>query len=273
MERIKDFVSIIVNPIWKWIVEIFMGLLSVIIYTKPEWTDRLSFSNLVKGYWWAWLIGGTIIWIVATAWQYANEKAEMRKVAEKVPSPTTMKQENHDGSLGFQGNTFNAPVTFEQVERKSDEESQEVIFHRTYHHREFFILGSTPEQVLNYIRNDVSASLWYFYTSDDFAYDVSYPHSKFYYPDKDNVAIHGAYFHGIKYELERRNDEIKNRRNGVHIPELFWISIAPVGIGANVRLQVCFETQNKEAVEFFSVMRKRLVKMFRVSDGVAGAMR
>lgn len=118
MERIKDFVSIIVNPIWKWVVEIFMGLLSIIIYVKPEWADWLSFSNLIKDYWWAWFIGGTIIWIFSTAWQYANEKAETKKTPEKVSSHKTLKQDNRDGSLGFQGNTFNAPVIFGELDNQ-----------------------------------------------------------------------------------------------------------------------------------------------------------
>ena len=66
------------------------------------------------------------------------------------------------------------------------------------------------------------------------------------------------------------NNEIKNRKNGIHIPDLFWISIASVGIGENVRLQVNFETQDKEAVEFVNVMKKRLVNMFKITDGIAG---
>lgn len=269
--RIEDFVSVIVKPAWKWVVEIFMGLLSVIIYIKPEWTEWLSFSNIVQRYWWVWIVAGSLILVFATAWQYAKEKAEMREIAKTTYSRKAMNQNNRNGGLGFQGNTFNAPVTFERAGSKRNDSSQEIVFHRTNNHREFFILGATSEQVLNYIRNDVSASLWQFHTADNFAYDVFHTNSKFYYPDKDNVAIHGAFFHGIKYELEKRNDEIKNRRNGIHIPELFWISIAPVGVGENVRLQVNFETHDKEAVEFFNVMTKRLVKMFKISDGMAGA--
>ena len=83
---VKDFIAIIINPIWKWVVEIFMGLMSLIIYAKPEWTNWLSFSNLIQKYWLIWFVVGTIIWALATAWQYAKEKYEMRKTLESTKS-------------------------------------------------------------------------------------------------------------------------------------------------------------------------------------------
>ena len=94
--KFTDFISIIVNPIWKWGVEIFMGVMSVIIYVKPEWTDWLSFSKLIKDYWVTWFIIGTLIWIFATAWQYAKEKAEMRKAIGNVEKSRSF--QNHIGS-------------------------------------------------------------------------------------------------------------------------------------------------------------------------------
>lgn len=83
---VKDFISIIINPIWKWVVEIFMGLMSLIIYIKPEWTSELSFSNLIQKYWLIWFIVGTIIWALATAFQYVKEKAEMKKTLKSAKS-------------------------------------------------------------------------------------------------------------------------------------------------------------------------------------------
>ena len=113
---VKDFVSIIVKPFWKW-TGLFMDLLGIIIYVKPDLTDKLSFSKLLQNYWWVWVLVGTVIWTFATAWQYAKEKAEIKKLTLEKSKPETS-QDNSNGGIGFQNSVFNAPVNISQPESK-----------------------------------------------------------------------------------------------------------------------------------------------------------
>lgn len=242
-----------------------LGFIAAIISITPQLLKDVG--KFMDGFYtyipsWGWAIISAFIFIALWVWNKVEENQDSKKLPAQTSSHT--KQSHSGGGDNVAGDK----IVYGEDKKKDNK--QEIVFHRTYNHQEFFILKATSEQVLNYIRHDMSSSLWCFDTADNLAYDVSYSDSKFYYPDKDNVAVHGAFLHGIKYELEKRNDEIKNRKNGIHIPDLFWISIASVGIGENVRLQVNFETQDKEAVEFVNVMKKRLVNMFKITDGIAG---
>ncbi len=106
---------------------------------------------------------------------------------------------------------------------ESKQEQSEIIFHRMFHHFELTVEGASPEQVINYIKESISASFWYLHISNKVAYDVDWTRSKFYSPQKDNTVVYGIVFHGIKYDLEQREGGVLNRRNGVKIPEMFFL--------------------------------------------------
>jgi hypothetical protein len=95
----KDFVYILINPVWKW-VGAFMDIIGLIIYINPELTDKTSFANLIQGYWWVWLIVGTIIWTFNTAWEAAKKMGESKKSIPEKPSTATREIKVSKGGTG-----------------------------------------------------------------------------------------------------------------------------------------------------------------------------
>jgi hypothetical protein len=95
----KDFVYILINPVWKW-AGAFMDIIGLIIYFKPELTGKVSFANLIQGYWWAWLIVGTIIWTFFTAWEATKKMAELRKYVSEISLTAAREIKVSEGGTG-----------------------------------------------------------------------------------------------------------------------------------------------------------------------------
>ena len=142
----------------------------------------------------------------------------------------------------------------------------EIIFHRMFHHYELFVEGANPEQVVIYIKENISASFWYLHIDNKIAYDVDHTRTKFYDPNRNNTVVYGIVFHGIKYALEQRAGKVLNRRNGEKIPEMFTVSIVSGGLGDKIKLQVNFDTQIRDVCGFFDIMKKELKKMFVIKE-------
>jgi hypothetical protein len=85
---------------------------------------------------------------------------------------------------------------------------------------------------------------------DKISYSVYYNEKEFFYPDKDNAPLHGAFFSATK--------------NGENFSRLFWISIISSGIGENILSTVNFETFDKDAVKFLGILKAKLVKHFTI---------
>ncbi len=272
--RFRDFIDILINPIWKWVVEIFMGLLSIIIYIKPEWTTWLSFSNLIVKYWWIWFVVGTIIWGFSTAWQYAKEKAEMRKAIELLENSKPSETYHVETGVGKQSaneikNYFGKS---EDSKKKDDLErlsKPKIDFSpRWKHFDDIVIEGSTPKQIMTIIQADGMGN-WFLHLVVDeflnkFAYDVSYEETNFYDPDKDNTLLDGGTFSTIKYRLGTKEGGVLTRTQIQKIQDMFAISIAHSGVGNAIKSTVRFDTNYPDAIGFHDRLKEELSKQFTV---------
>ena len=207
--------------------------------------------------------GDAIFWIglalvlLACFWRVFKSDKKARDAEERLDnyekemnnksllSETVIKAES-EGQKG--GRTIATQNYYEGDKKKEDE--PEARFHRTHLHQEFHIKKDSAQNVLNFIRNDISSSLWFTGDGGKDSYHVNYQETLFLYLGKDNTPADGAFFSTVK--------------NGKHFPNFFWISIISSGIGENTLLTVNFETQERDAVEFFSLLRKRLVKHFTI---------
>ena len=148
------------------------------------------------------------------------------------------------------------------------EEQPEITFPRTFYHRELHLLGTTVDQVITYIKNSISTTLWYFNKDDKVAYFTDYERTKFYDPQKDNTNVHGIIFAGLKYDLELIEETgLLKKKNEEKIPNMFNISIVTIGTGDNAKLLINFETQTPDASIFFDEWVKKLLnKEFTVEE-------
>jgi hypothetical protein len=142
----------------------------------------------------------------------------------------------------------------------------EIIFHTRYCSRVLILEGATPEQVINYIRDNISAGFWFNHLDNKIAYDVDSTRTQFFDPQKDNTIVHGIIFHGIKHDLEQREGGILIRHEIQKIPNMFTMSVIPAGIGDKVKLRVKFDTDFPEVTYFFDIAEKELQKMFTVVE-------
>jgi hypothetical protein len=146
-------------------------------------------------------------------------------------------------------------------------EEPAIIFSRLTYHHELYIENSTPEQVMNYLKDSVSSTFWYLHIDNEIAYDISSTRTRFYYPQKNHAIVHGIVFYGSKYDLEQRDGRILNRKNEEKISEmLFTVSISSAGIGDKTKLLVKFDTQLQKIVGFFDFMKRELKKIFDVKE-------
>ena len=154
--------------------------------------------------------------------------------------------------------------------KKIIESKPEIVFYRRVYQRELLVENASAEQLMRYIKEGISGSLWYLHIDDKIAYDVDSSQTKFYDPQKDNAITHGIVFNGIKYDLEQKKSEngqrILNRKNGQKIPDLFYVSISSAGLGDKTKLLVRFDTDIRDACGFFDVMKKELNKIFVVKE-------
>jgi hypothetical protein len=146
-------------------------------------------------------------------------------------------------------------------------EEPEIVFPNLVISHELIIETATPEQVMTFIKNSISSTLWYLHVDNAVAYDVSQDQTRFYYPEKDNTSIHGIIFAGVKYDLEQKPGGILNRKNAENISSLFAISISPAGLGENTKLLLKFDTQFQDAGDFFNKwVKNELKKVFQVKE-------
>lgn len=74
----KDVVSIIFGSVYSkigW----FMDLIGIIVYVKPEWTEKLSFSNLIQQYLPLWISIGSILLVLSIAYEASKKIRENSK--------------------------------------------------------------------------------------------------------------------------------------------------------------------------------------------------
>jgi hypothetical protein len=178
---------------------------------------------------------------------YATQGKELEAIKNEVGTT--------DRSLV--GNQINNSTINIGEDKKKDDES-ETTFPRTFHHNEFHIKKDSAQNILNFIKNDISSGFWFTGNGDKDSYHVNHKETRFFYLGKNNAPTDGIYFSVIK--------------NGKHFPNFFWISIISTGIGENILLTLNFETQEKDAVEFFGILKKKLAKHFTIWEpGIAGA--
>lgn len=70
---IREFFRIIFQPVWKWVIEILVGIIGLVVFFYPKLQVYLNWpkvSPLLPWYW--WVIIGTIVWALATAWEAAR---------------------------------------------------------------------------------------------------------------------------------------------------------------------------------------------------------
>ena len=119
----------------------------------------------------------------------------------------------------------------------------ELPFLLTPNHRHLHILNATAEQVIIYIKSIISAYSPYFNKDNKMVYYAVYDRTKFYKQQKDDTRIYGVVFAGLKYDLEFTEDgNMLQKKNKQKIPQLFSLSILPIGIGSNTKLRVNYET-------------------------------
>lgn len=151
--------------------------------------------------------------------------------------------------------------------KESSYKEPEITFPNLFVHDELTINKAAPEQIVDYIKNSISSTLWYLHIRDEIAYDVDQGQTKFYYPNKDNLSFYGIVFAGIKYDLESKGNGILNRKNGNKIPNLFTISISSAGLGNETKILLKFDTQIQDAEGFFyEWVIKELRKIFDVTE-------
>jgi hypothetical protein len=276
MVKFRDFIDILINPIWKWGVEIFMGLLSVIIYIKPEWTTWLSFSNLIIKYWWIWFVFGTIIWAFSTAWQYTKEKAEMRKaieVAEKSSETYQIETGVGKQSANEIKNYF-GDATLSEVKKKDELErlsKPKIDFSpRWKHFDDIVITGSEPKQIMTVIKAD-GMGAWFIHLVVDkvsykLAYDIDYEETSFYEPEKDNTLLYGGIFSTIQYRLGTKKDGRLTKTQIGKMHEMFFISIIHIGSGDTARSTVRFDTNYPDAIGFYDRLKEGLNKQGNLAE-------
>ena len=227
-----------------------LGVIVAIIGITPQFLDDVGiFMDGVYGYipQWGWVILSLLIFIALWVWNKVEDIQEQK--SEPIP-PTSnnYQQEIEDSGLGFQANTFNAPVSIVQSENSKEKDRREIIYPRTFYHQDFDVKGNTADNVLNFIRNDVSSGLWNINDGNKILYHVNHEETDFYYPDKHNTPVHGAFFTVIK--------------NGKHFHKCFWISIESSGIRENISLTINFETNDKDAIAFFDVLKSKVLGKF-----------
>ena len=77
-------------------------------------------------------------------------------------------------------------------------EGSAIKFYRMAFHDELNIEGATSEQVITYIKSNISTTLWYLHIDGKNAYDVDESRTEFFDPSKDKTIVYGIIFHGIK---------------------------------------------------------------------------
>ena len=170
--------------------------------------------------------------------------------------------ENNDGLIIGE---HKGDIYWDSKKRKKsfDPEKPETVFYNRFYHSEVIIEGANPEQVINYVKDNISAGLWFFHDIDNkIAYDVDSTRTQFFDPEKDNTAIHGIIFHGIKYDLEQKEGGFLKRKEIEKLPDMFTMSVIPVGLGDKVNLQVKFNSHIQAICYFFDFAEKELGKMF-----------
>jgi len=107
--KAKDFVSIIFSSIWAR-VGLFMDLLGIVIYVKPELTGKLSFSNLIHQYLWLWIAIGSIILVSSIAWEATKKIREIRE-SSKLPlfQKVNIEQKYNDLAIGIMNGNIIQP--------------------------------------------------------------------------------------------------------------------------------------------------------------------
>ena len=104
-------------------------------------------------------------------------------------------------------------------------------------HRELHLLGTTIDQVITYIKSIISAKSPYFNKDNEIVYYAEYSQTKFYDQQKNLIRIYGIVFAGLKYDLEFTEDgTMLRKRNEQEIPELFSLSIFPIGVGKGAKV-------------------------------------
>lgn len=252
---------------------VLLGIFSFILERLIDLYPDVARKNLGDGIM-AWLLDLPLPYIVVMAvvvffvifiyllWFNGVFTKEQKMVEESVRKSLTENYYVESGAVGKQ-ETKEIKNYFGQLEDKKKDNEDEMVFPRTQFHREFYIENATAKQALDYMKNDLSGNLWSINLFDESVYDLDYSRTIFQY-----IVPYGISFHGIKYDLEKRNGFTQRGIKNESFPRLFYISISEVGT-EKIRLQVNFETQNQDAILFFGEIQKHLVKMFQIKNGFA----
>lgn len=259
MKNHKNLINIVIEEItdyWDSVgvfIGIFMGIYGITdMFTKWGW----PYSKEVLGI-------GILLFIVSGLFHVVKLNNALRDKDKEISSLRSFLQALETQFKDLQNIYANSPYA-KEVERLKQ---PQIIFPKRWKHFDDLVVkGSTPEQIMNYIRDSVS-SLWLIHMEiDKVAYDVDYFNSKFFDPQNHNTFLYGAIFDVIKYSLGTKENGTFDKKEIEKIPDMFSISIVHSGSGDESKSTIRFDTNDKDAILFYHRLKEEIGKQFRIES-------